>query len=59
MIETVRELISTNHRMTLRMMEEEVLSRLVQRIRPVRTQFQEEEAGFSFMTTRDLTLQYQ
>jgi hypothetical protein len=40
MIETVRELISTDRRMTLRMMEEEVLSRLVQRIRRVRPQFQ-------------------
>jgi hypothetical protein len=41
MIETVRELISTDRRMTVRMMEEEVLSGLVQRIRGVRLQFQE------------------
>jgi hypothetical protein len=33
MIETVRELILTDCRMTLRMMQGEVLSRLVQRIR--------------------------
>jgi hypothetical protein len=46
MIETVRELISTDRRMTLRMMEEEVLSRLVQRIRRVRPQFQERGSWF-------------
>jgi hypothetical protein len=40
MIETVRELILTDRRMTLRMMGEEVLSPLVQRIRRVRPQFQ-------------------
>jgi hypothetical protein len=46
MIETVRELISTDRRMTLRMMEEEVLSGLVQRIRRVRPQFQERGSWF-------------
>jgi hypothetical protein len=46
MIETVRELISTNRRMTLRMMEEEVLSRLVQIIHRVRPQFQETGSWF-------------
>jgi hypothetical protein len=46
MIETVRELISTDRRMTLRMMEEKVLSRLVQRIRRVRPQFQERGSWF-------------
>jgi hypothetical protein len=46
MIETVRELISTDRRMTLRMIEEEALSRLVQRIRRVRPQFQEGGSWF-------------
>jgi C4-type Zn-finger protein len=46
MIETVRELISTDRRMTLRMMEEEALSRLVQRIHRVRPQFQERGSWF-------------
>jgi hypothetical protein len=46
MIETVRELISTDRRMTLRMMEEEVLSRLVQRIGRVRRRFQERGSWF-------------
>jgi hypothetical protein len=46
MIETVRELISTDRRMTLGMMEEEVFSRLVQRIRRVRPQFQERGSWF-------------
>jgi hypothetical protein len=45
-IEIVRELIPTDRRMTLRMMEEEVLSRLVQRIRRVRPQFQERGSWF-------------
>jgi hypothetical protein len=46
MIETVRELISADRRTTLRMMEEEVLSRLVQRTRRVRPQFQERGSWF-------------
>jgi hypothetical protein len=45
-IQTVRELISTDRRMTLRVMEEEVLSRLAQRIRRVRPQFQERGSCF-------------
>jgi hypothetical protein len=40
-IERVREFISTDRRMSLWIMEEEVLSRLVQRIRRVKPQFQE------------------
>jgi hypothetical protein len=46
MIETVRELISTDRRMTLWMMEKEVLSRLVQRICRVRPRFQERGSWF-------------
>jgi hypothetical protein len=46
MIKTVHELISTDRRMTLRMMEEEILSRLVQRISRVRPQFQERGSWF-------------
>jgi hypothetical protein len=46
MIETSRELISTDRLMALGMMEEEVLSRLVQRIRPERPQFQERGRWF-------------
>jgi hypothetical protein len=46
MIETVRELISTDRRTTLRMMEEKVLSRLVQRISRVSPQFQERKRWF-------------
>jgi hypothetical protein len=46
MIETVRELISADRRMALRMMEEEVLSLLIQRIRQVRPQFQERGSWF-------------
>jgi hypothetical protein len=46
LIETVRELISTDRRMTRRMMEEVVLSRLVQRIRRVRPQIQERGSWF-------------
>jgi hypothetical protein len=46
MIETGRELISHDRRMTLRMMEKDVLSRLVQKIRRVRPQFQERGIWF-------------
>jgi hypothetical protein len=46
MIETVHELISIDRRMTLRMMEEEVLFRLVQRMGRVRPQFQERGSWF-------------
>jgi hypothetical protein len=46
MIKTVHKMISTDRRMTLRMMEEEVLSRSVQRIGRVRPQFQERESWF-------------
>jgi hypothetical protein len=46
MIETVRELISTDRQMTLWMMEEEVLSHFVERIRRVRPQFQERGSWF-------------
>jgi hypothetical protein len=46
MIETVRELIPPDRRLTLWVMEEEVLSRLVQRIRRVRRQFQERGGWF-------------
>jgi hypothetical protein len=45
MIETFRELIPTDRRMTLRMMEE-VLPRLVHRIRRVRPQVQERGSWF-------------
>jgi hypothetical protein len=46
MMETVLESISTDRRMTLWMMEEEVLSRSVRRIRRVRPQFQERGSSF-------------
>jgi hypothetical protein len=48
MIETVRGLISTDRRMALRMVEEEVLCRLVQRIGRVRPQFQERGSSTRF-----------
>jgi hypothetical protein len=46
MIETVRELISNDRQMTLRMIEEEVSSCLGQRIRGVRPQFEERGGWF-------------
>jgi hypothetical protein len=46
MIETVCELISTDCQMTLWVMEEEVLPRLVQRICRIRPQFQERGSWF-------------
>jgi hypothetical protein len=46
MIETVGELTSTDRPMTLRMMKEEVLSCLVQRIRRVRHPFLERGSWF-------------
>jgi hypothetical protein len=46
MIKTVRELISTDRRMTLWMMEKKVLSLLVQRSHRIRPQFQERGSWF-------------
>jgi hypothetical protein len=46
MIETVREMISSDRRMTLRMMEEEELTHLIQIIRRVRPQLQERGSWF-------------
>jgi transposase len=53
MIEIFHELISSDRRMTLRMMEEEVLSGLVQRIRRVRPQFQERGSWFPLARQRE------